>query len=328
MSIGAISAGASALSDIWNLFYGTFANERNFQFQKDVFRENMDWQKYMASNQYQMKVADMKAAGLSPVLAAGGGGISSPPISSNNAGTDVPEANLGNIARNAMIGLEFMQRKQEINQSKSQEQANIALADKYKAETTSTNARTEIARSQEQRDQAEESREQQRFPLNLNALRIGQELSEADLELKGWEVVQRFYHILKTQSDISFQEAEKLRVEADELRIKTQSALNEALKLESEAREALTRANISKEKMNNIILARDLEIILDENNAGFLRSDLEGGLSVTASQYRDVDYFLKVIGVDKFPKPVYSAIRTVMVTANRVFDQIFGKKRR
>lgn len=50
--------------------------ERQMQFNREEAQKNRDWQEYMAKTAYQRAVGDMEKAGLNPILAVTGGGIS------------------------------------------------------------------------------------------------------------------------------------------------------------------------------------------------------------------------------------------------------------
>lgn len=62
------------ITDEWDEFTGKAANERNVQLAHD----QMDFQERMSNSAYQRSTADMKKAGLNPMLAYSQGGASSP----------------------------------------------------------------------------------------------------------------------------------------------------------------------------------------------------------------------------------------------------------
>lgn len=64
------SAGVSAYNNAKNIEYQTQANAQNIEFQREVNEQAQ----YNLEHQHQIEVADLKAAGLNPVLSAGGQG--------------------------------------------------------------------------------------------------------------------------------------------------------------------------------------------------------------------------------------------------------------
>lgn len=68
---GAASQGIGMAGDIFGTMWSNAKNA-------SMMRENRDWMTNMANTAHQREVADLKAAGLNPILSAGGGGAATP----------------------------------------------------------------------------------------------------------------------------------------------------------------------------------------------------------------------------------------------------------
>lgn len=69
------------LSDLGD-FVGWGSARREREFNSAEAQKNRDWQTEMSNTAHQREVADLEAAGLNPILAAGGSGASTPTGSS------------------------------------------------------------------------------------------------------------------------------------------------------------------------------------------------------------------------------------------------------
>jgi len=81
---GAMSAGSDLITTGLNYFGNKEAGRMNQDFARDQAREQMAFQERMSNTAHQREVVDLRAAGLNPILSAGGG-ASSPSGSSGSA---------------------------------------------------------------------------------------------------------------------------------------------------------------------------------------------------------------------------------------------------
>lgn len=111
MALGIASAIGSAVGGIASAYASHKANKANIK----MSREQMKFQERMSNTAHQREVADLKKAGLNPILSAGGQGASAP---SGSMPTINPvDPNLGESVTSALAAIKL---KKEIEQADAQ----------------------------------------------------------------------------------------------------------------------------------------------------------------------------------------------------------------
>jgi len=135
-----IGAGIGAAS---SLFGGKKQNDAN----EKMAQQQMDFQERMRKTQYQTAVADLKAAGLNPMLAYSQGGAGTPQGATAQMGNPLGEA--GNSAREgaiAMANLKTQQTQNVLTEEQAEKTAADANLSRDQAELTRTQNAVELAR--------------------------------------------------------------------------------------------------------------------------------------------------------------------------------------
>lgn len=132
-------AGQIATSLIDNHFRRRNAAEAN-NWAKEAASIDRNWQERMSNTAHQREVADLKAAGLNPILSAGGSGASS----GGGSTADTAQAESPDLENPIASALEAKMMTQQMKLLKAQEEQSSTAADYNNALKRKTNKEADI----------------------------------------------------------------------------------------------------------------------------------------------------------------------------------------
>jgi hypothetical protein len=139
---GWAAAAAGGLGIAADIYSARQTNKMNMA----IAREQMAFQERMASTAHQREVADLKAAGLNPVLSATKGQGAATPGGASIA-VQNPMADLGRkMSKTVASALEFNRMKEDVKNVKQNTDTAKAVETKTKADTKATEINNQIAK--------------------------------------------------------------------------------------------------------------------------------------------------------------------------------------
>lgn len=174
----------------------------NRQFQAEQVMANRQWQTQMSNSAYQRSMADMKAAGLNPILAAGAGGASTPSggaasggaASGTSAGGSAASSSPVNMAHHnttsAMAGIGDAVSKSVSSaiQAKTFEKMTDEISN-IQADTAKTKAMESLVQQQKHTETYETTRranESDKSHYQVSGARLSAEEARAVLSMPAW----------------------------------------------------------------------------------------------------------------------------------------------
>jgi len=123
-----IGAGMGLIGDIFSSSQQSSAQEHANQTNQQIAKDQMSFQERMSNTAYQRSMADMRAAGLNPILAYSKGGASTPSGASTTV--DAVDPVISRVASSAQDAAQMYQsvRSQEANIAQTQAQTEVAKA--------------------------------------------------------------------------------------------------------------------------------------------------------------------------------------------------------
>lgn len=141
-----IGGGAALVGGMMNNQSNAAMSREAAVYNQATAREQMEFQRYMSNTSHQREVADLRAAGLNPILSAGGSGSSTP----GGAAGQMQAAKFEDpISKSLSTAMEVKRLKKEIDAVDSQAQLNAAAEETQKSQRllNLTNARATAVQS-------------------------------------------------------------------------------------------------------------------------------------------------------------------------------------